>query len=300
VSAIRAALREPLVHFLAAGAALFALYGWWNPDAFARDDAQRIELDAGDLEQIALAWMAQGKPAPTEDEMRVLVQSRVREELLYREALALGLDQGDTIVKRRLAQKMDFLFEDLAALRDPTREELAAWYAERAATFARPARATFDHLYFSPDRRGAQARDDASAALRRLRETKTEAATAALGDPFMFQDHYGDRSFAEIAKSFGPAFAESVVALAPGAWEGPIESGYGWHLVRVAALTPARVPDLAEIEAEVRAAWIAEQRDTLRTRAFAELERRYEIVLPADLVVSPPIAAPNGRETSAR
>ena len=284
-------LREPLLHFLLAGAAVFAVYAWLHPESLASDSSHRIELTQDDLRQIATGWLAQGRPAPTPDEMRTLVESRVREELLYREALALGLDQGDTIVKRRLAQKMEFLFEDLSALREPANGELEAWFAEHAAHFALPARATFRLLYFSPDRRGERARDDAAHALEQLASEPGDApAAAALADPFMFQDFYGDRSFDDVAKSFGPAFAESLFQLAPGVWRGPVQSGYGWHLVFVDSLTPTRVPAFEEVAADVHTAWIAEQRETIRARALADLKARYQIVIPEDLAVSIPVA----------
>ena len=234
-----------------------------------------------------------GTPAaPTPDELRSLVESRVREEILYREALALGLDQGDTIVKRRLAQKMEFLFEDVSALREPTSAELAGWFGEHAERFARPARATFRHLYFSPDRRGARARDDAARALEKLAGAPVDAPDArALGDPFMFQDYFGDRPFGEVASSFGPPFAEKLFQLAPGSWQGPIESGYGWHLVFVDSITPSQTPALEDVQAEVRTAWVEAQRDEVRRRAFERMRARYEIVLPAELAAEWPVVA---------
>jgi parvulin-like peptidyl-prolyl isomerase len=292
-------LREPLLHFLLAGAVVFAAHAWLHPESVARDASHRIELTQDDLRQIAVGWLAQGRPAPTRDEMRSLVESKVREELLYREALALGLDQGDTIVKRRLAQKMEFLFEDLSALREPTNAELEAWFAEHAAHFALPARATFRLLYFSPDRRGDRAREDATNALARLASAPGDApAAAALADPFMFQDYYGDRSYDDVAKSFGPDFAEALFRQAPGAWRGPIQSGYGWHLVFVDSETPARTPAFEEVSADVRSAWIAAQREEIRERALADLETRYEIVVPKDLAVSFPVA-PDGAQAMA-
>jgi peptidyl-prolyl cis-trans isomerase C len=295
----RRLLREPLLHFLLAGAVLFAGYAALHPESLARDASHRIELTQDDLRQITVGWLAQGRPAPTPDEMRSLVEDKVREELLYREALALGLDQGDTIVKRRLAQKMEFLFEDLSALRDPSDAELAAWFAAHAERFAQPARATFRQLYFSPDRRGARARDDAAHALATLATAPADApAAAALADPFMFESDFGDRAFGDVAKAFGPGFAAAVFRLAPGAWRGPIESGYGWHLVFVDSVTPSRVPDFEEVAADVRTAWLAEQRDALRERALADLEARYEIVLPKDLAVTVPIA-PGGAQAMA-
>ncbi len=293
-------LREPLLHFLLAGAAVSACYAWLHPESAARDASHRIELTQDDLRQIAVGWLAQGRTAPTPDEMHSLVESRVREELLYREALALGLDQGDTIVKRRLAQKMEFLFEDLSALREPTNAELEVWFAEHATRFALPARATFRLLYFSPDRRGDRARGDAAHALEQLARVPGDApAAAALADPFMFQDYYGDRSYEDVAKSFGPQFAESLFQLAPGAWQGPIGSGYGWHLVFVDSLTPSRTPAFEEVASDARSAWLAARRDEIRERALADLKARYEIVVPKDLAVSLPAASDGAQAMAA-
>jgi parvulin-like peptidyl-prolyl isomerase len=277
-------MREPLLQLLLGGLLLFAVHAWLNRGREAADADRRIEITADDLRQIEVAWLAQGRAAPTPEQLRQLVEARVREEILYREALGLGLDTDDVIVRRRLAQKMEFLFEDVAALSEPTSEELQAWFEENSERFATPARASFRHLYFSPDRRGAGARDDAEKTLARLAGQAADApSTAALGDPFMFQDYYGDRSQDQIARDFGPRFAAALRALAAGAWTGPIESGYGWHLVRIDALTPARVPTLEEIEADVRRAWVEEQRNVIRERAFAAMRARYEVVLPEDL-----------------
>jgi peptidyl-prolyl cis-trans isomerase C len=274
-------LAEPLVQFLLIGAALFLGYQALHPGPQAGASSTRIELTQDDLRQMSVAWLAQGRPAPTPDQMRSLVDMKVREEILYREALALGLDKDDTIVKRRLAQKMEFLFEDVSALREPTREELKAWFEKNSDRFALAPRASFRHLYFSPDRRGARAREDAALALTKLRgKAATANGGATLADPFMFQDYFGDRSFEEMAKLFGPRFAQALLQQQPGSWQGPIESGYGWHLVWVDSLTSVRVPAFEEIETDVREGWIADQRTETRRRAYEAMRARYEIVLP--------------------
>src|SRR5262249_6652663 len=155
----------------------------------------------------------------------------------------------DTIVKRRMAQKMEFLFEDVATLREPTADELRAWFGRHAARYTVPARATFRHLYFSPDRRGARARADAARVLGNLAGTPGESpAGRKFADPFMFQDYYPDRAFDDVAKTFGPPFARALFQATPGVWAGPIESGYGWHLVWIDSITPARVPAFEEVE----------------------------------------------------
>ena len=124
-------------------------------------------------------------------------------------------------------------------------------------------------------------------------------AAAALADPFMFQAYYGDRSFGDVAKSFGPAFAEALFQLAPGAWHGPIQSGYGWHLVFVDSLTPPRAPALEEVAADVRSAWQAAQREEIQERALDDLKARYEIVVPNDLAVSRPVASDGAQAMAA-
>jgi hypothetical protein len=276
-------LREPLLHFLVAGVALFGGWRWLHPAGDASDTPERIELGADDVRQIQRSWLAQGRAALAPEQLRGLVEDRVREEILVREGRALGLDEDDTIVRRRLAQKMEFLFEDVAALRDPAPGELQDWYEQHAERFTLPARASFRHLYFSPDRRGAAARDDAARALGKLAAAPAAADAPALGDPFMFQSYYGDRSSEQIARELGPAFAQALLATAPGAWAGPIQSGYGWHLVWIDEVTPARVPAFEDVEADVRRAWTEEQRAAIRERAFAAMRSRYEVVLPAEL-----------------
>ena len=273
-------LREPLVQFLLVGVALFGGWRIVTPAEARRDDANRIVITEDDLKQMKVAWMAQGMSPPTPDQMRVLIEERVHEEVLYREALALGMDKNDAIVRRQLARKMDFVAEDLSKLDEPTPQELKAWFDKHASQFALPARLTFRHVYFSPDRRGANARTDAEAALPQFAGKAIDAPPAA-GDPFMFQSYYGDRSIDMVAKEFGPGFASALAGVQPGAWAGPVESGYGWHLVFIDAMTPQRIPDFEEIEPEVRNAWIEDHREKTRDKLYQAMRARYEVVVPS-------------------
>lgn len=270
---------EPLVQFLLVGLALFGAWHVVAPADAARGPANRIVITDDDLKQMTVVWVSQGRPPPTAQQLQGLIETKVREEVLYREALALGLDKGDTIVKRQLARKMDFIAEDLSKLEEPKSDELRAWYDENKARFALPARASFRHVYFSPDRRGTRTRADAEAALAQLAGQRIDVAVAT-GDPFMFHSYYGDRSFETIAKEFGPPFVRSLAAVAPGAWTGPVESGYGWHLVFVDAMTAPRIPAFDEIEAEVKAAWVESKREVTRTRLYEGMRARYQVVLP--------------------
>jgi len=209
--------------------------------------------------------------------MRALVEQRVSEEIFFREALVLGLDKDDEIIKRRLAQKMGFLAEDVAALQDPSNAELRAWFAQNSDRFALPPRTSFRHLYFSFDRPSAH--DRAVAALGNIAGKPTDAPeVAAVADPFMFQDYYAERAPEQIAKEFGPDFAKAVFWLKPGAWQGPIRSGYGWHLVLVDAIESSRVPAFEEVEPDVKS---ADQRQReLKKVAFEAMRARYTVVMP--------------------
>ncbi|MBK6738188.1 MAG: peptidyl-prolyl cis-trans isomerase [Haliea sp.] len=274
-------LREPLVHFLFIGMALFATYYYLQPSSKAAPSAQEIQLSVGDLEQLAVLFQSQWQRDPTTEEFGLLVEQKVQSEVLYREALALGLDKNDEIVKRRMAQKMQFLAEDVAAAQEPTTGDLKAWYATQTDTFAMPKRVSFRHLYFSPDRRGENARGDAAKLLAQLTDQpQAVKLPESSADPFMFQEYYRDRAPDFLGKEFGPQFALSVADLTEGSWQGPIESGFGWHLVFVDTTTPGRIPDFEEVEADVKAAWLAEQKVLAWDKAYRAMRAKYKVLLP--------------------
>jgi hypothetical protein len=274
-------LREPLLQFLLAGVLLFGAWKVVSPDSYARGPTTRIVLTDDDLQQLATTWIAAGRAPPSPQQMRQLVEDRIREEVLYREALALGLDKDDTIVKRQLARKMEFLAEDVSKLEEPKPGELKAWYEKNKGRFALPPRVSFRHVYFSPDRRGAMVRADAERALSQLAGKPIDSPSiATAGDPFMFQQYYGDRPYDDFARQFGPPFARALVELTPGAWAGPIASGYGWHVVFVESLTPQRIPDYEDIESDVKTAWVEDRRNEVRARMYEAMRARYEVVLP--------------------
>jgi hypothetical protein len=294
VSAVRRLLREPLVHFLVLGAALFVVSSAVERRRGATPASRQIVLTVDDLQQLQFGFAAQWRRPPTREEMIGLIENRIREEILYREALAMGLDKDDTIVKRRMAQKMQFLSEDTAA-REPKPGELAAWFAANGSMFEQPPRVTFRLLYFSPDKRGPDARRDAETALAKLTGKPEDwPGAAALGDPFMFPDYLADRAPDQIAKDFGPVFAKALFEQKPGAWSGPLESGYGSHLVFVDSLIPGRSSSFEEVEPDVKTAWLAAQKAEAWDKAFREMRSRYELVLPAP----PPQAGGTGAAKS--
>jgi peptidyl-prolyl cis-trans isomerase C len=274
-------LREPLVHFLLIGAVLFGLYDVTQSGRFTTASSKEIRLSLDEIAQLTLLYQSQWRRPPTPQELARMVENKVQQEILYREALAMGLDKDDEIVKRRMAQKMQFLAEDVAAAREPTTAELRSWFEQNSAKFAQPPRLSFRHLYFAPDRRGPRARIDAELALAKLEGQPVDAKIAgSLADPFMFQEYYRDRAPDYLGKEFGPQFALAVAKLPPSSWQGPIESGFGWHLVFVDTVIPGRVPAFEEVEPDVRTAWLGEQKALAWEKAYKEMRANYTVLLP--------------------
>jgi len=275
-------LHEPLLHFLLLGAVLFAVNGYLQRGRGGVESSKQIQFTVDDLGQLFLLFQSQWRRDPSTEELSRLVEEKIKEEVLYREALAMGLDKDDTIVKRRMAQKLQFLAEDVAAAHEPTTDELKPWFAKNSDKFAMPSRYGFRHLYFSADKRGPNARDDTAKALTRIAGQPEDSKLAtSLGDQFMFQDYYGDRTPEALAKEFGPQFAVAVEKLKPGSWQGPVESGYGWHIVFVDTVIPGRIPDFEEVESDVKTAWLADQKARAWEKAYKDMRAKYTVLLPA-------------------
>jgi len=298
-------LREPLLHFLLIGIALFGAYSYMHRGRGGVESSRQIALTFDELRQMDMYFESQWHRQPTPAEFQALVEDKVREEVLYREGLAMGLDKDDEIVKRRMAQKMQFLAEDVAAAHEPSNAELKAWFEKNSNKFALPSRYSFRHLYFSSDKRGKNAQEDAVKTLAKIADQPEDSKLAvSLADPFMFQDYYGDRAPEALAKEFGPQFVVALEKLKPGSWQGPIESGYGWHLVFVDTVIPGRIPAFEEMEPDVKTAWLGEQKATAWQKAYAEMRAKYTVFIPAPsdkdaarVPVSPPkkqVSAPSG------
>jgi len=190
-----------------------------------------------------------------------------------------------------MAQKMEFLAEDVGTAHEPTTGELKAWFAKNPAMFTQPARVSFRTIYFSPDHRGPHAKEDAEKALPKLAgKTAGWAGAATIGDPFMMPDYMADRTPDQIAKDFGPPFAKALFAQKVGAWTGPIESGYGWHLVYLDSLIPAQASAFEEVEPDVKTAWLASRKAEAWDKAYREMRAKYELVFPVPVVPTTPAA----------
>jgi peptidyl-prolyl cis-trans isomerase C len=272
-------LKEPLFRFLVIGAALFALSAWHQArrPASGADAPPRIQVTAATIERLREEWGRRFQRPPTAEELHGLVEQHIREEVLYREALALGLDQDDTVVRRRLVQKMEFLSEDIAQAEVPDEAALQQYFERNAERYARPTKVSFRHVYFSRERRGERAVNDAREALLAL--VKPGASDEAFGDPFLQDFELTDIAEADIAAMFGREFASQVMALPVDEWRGPVASSYGVHLVRVSGRTAPQRVKLAD----VRAAVVRDYQDARRREAnravFERLRQRYQIVV---------------------
>ncbi len=238
--------------------------------ALAHPD-RTIVITTGEVKALVANFTDQWHRPPSREEFNQLIDDRVREEVLYREALRLGLDRDDEIVRRRMQQKMTFLAEDSESVREPSETELAQWYAANGARFAEPATVTLRQRLFGFDERGPHAFADAQRAL--------VAGPREGGDRGFFDERYVNSTHDDLVKLFGQRFADAAFAAPAGRWSGPYRSAYGWHDLFVERMVPARVPALAEVRDDVRSAWIAQARDRATRSAYEAVRSRYRVVV---------------------
>jgi parvulin-like peptidyl-prolyl isomerase len=212
--------------------------------------------------------------------LQVLIDSYIREEIYYREAIALGLDRNDTILRRRMMQKMEFLTSDLADLNQPDEATISQYFQENLDKYELPARISFSHIYFSAAKRGEQIYDDVEKTLVDVgASNEADVLARESGDSFMYQHVFTLETPFEIVRLFGQDFAESLFQLQINSWQGPVESGYGLHLVRVNEKIDASFPELASVIDLVRNDWMLEQRQRVNKEIYERFRQRYEIVV---------------------
>ena len=271
---VRRWLRDPLFAFLLIGAAIFALERWWQ--GTQRDAAYTIVVSKAEAARLGQLWRTQTGREPTQSELDALLEDHVREEILVREARRLRLDEGDVIVRRRLAQKLSFLTDDVAVLEPATDADLQRYFETNRSRYETPAVVTFSHIYFSPEKR-ADAQADAASALATLVPENWRTS----GDPFMLGRTYAHASLPRLRKDFGDEFAQALVAMsAESVWRGPLRSAYGAHLVRVDANAPANTPDYGAVQGRVAADFDAERRAEANREYFEQLRAQYTVELP--------------------
>ncbi len=266
--------KEPLLHFVIIGAVIFVVFSIVNKEE-AAVNGNKIVVSSAEIERLSDNWSKKWNRPPTETELKGLVESYIREEVYYREALALGLDQNDTILRRRLMQKMEFLSNDLAELNQPNETELNKYFVDNIDKYKLPARVSFTHIYFSLDKRGAKALEDAKSVLSGLNALRAPER----GDTFMMQYDFVQETPFQVERLFGKSFAEQLFELEINSWQGPIESGYGLHLVRISEKIDSRMPELASVIDKVRTDLMFERRQKMNKEIYEMFKERYEIVV---------------------
>jgi peptidyl-prolyl cis-trans isomerase C len=283
--------KEPLIQFLLLGACIYGAYALYGaPDEDSGD--RTVLVDTARIGGFVSGWQSRFNRPPTDQELDGMISQFVREDIFYREAVAMGLDEDDTITRRRMAQKLEFLTKDIARLKEPAEGELEQYFEDNKALYREPDLITFSHVFLDPDKRDETTLDDAAALLAELEAAgEPDAETLNAGDRFMLQSYYPEKSELDVRRQLGSGFAESVMQLEPGQWHGPVLSGYGVHLVYVHDFRAAPAPVFADVEEYVLENWKEVQQEEFNEQYFESLKSRYDIVIEA-----PPVAPDSPRQ----
>lgn len=267
-------LREPLLHFLLMGAALFLLYRVLNGTG---DEAPRsIVVSESRVDALAENFARTWLRPPSAEELQGLVDDYVAEEVYYREAIAMGLDRDDTVIRRRLRQKMEFVTDDVTSMVPATDAQLQAYLDSHRDRFVAPGKVTFQQVFLSRDKRGETAQRDAEQLLERL-ASSNPPSPLDVGDATLLPGGMANATPADVDNTFGAEFAEAVMKAPAGQWSGPIASGYGLHLVRVEKIDPGTQPTLATVRPAVEREWQAQQRRQAKEALLEQLLSKYDV-----------------------
>lgn len=278
---VKTYFREPLVHFLLIGAGLFLLFGWRGGPAFSPagpsgPQSTTIIVTRDDVDQMTRTFARTWQRPPMEEEVDRLVEDFVRNEIYYREALAIGLDRGDTVIRRRMRQKMEFIMENITNQAEPTDEELLAYMKMHPESFLLDPQIAFQQVYLNTDRRGRSAESDARKILAQL---NNGADPDKIGDFIPLDAEIGLSPLWEIRRTFGAEFSRNLLELKGGKWEGPVRSGYGLHLVFVKKRVEGRLPGLDEVREKVKREWAFARQKELKDATYREIKKRYVVTI---------------------
>ena len=271
--------REPLLHFLFIGVGAYALLGWLAGGE-SQDDERVVLVTANDLNALVGQWKKTWMRPPTEEEFAFLINAHVREKVLFKEAMAMGLDADDAAIEQRLAQKLELLARSLSTPAEPSDAVLREWYGQKTALFGQPDLYSVVHVFFDLEKRETTVLDDARAALKRLNELKEIPRDfASYGDRAVQQSFLDGYSDLEMRRLFGSQLVDEIVRLQPGIWHGPLVSEYGAHLVRVIEVLRSPPLPFEAVREEVAERWMAEQIDVMSERFIDDLMSRYDVVV---------------------
>ena len=263
-------LREPLLHFLVLGVALFVLFQVASGPGQPGDD--ELVVTVGQIDHIVEIFSKVRQRPPSHEELDGLIDDHILEEVLYREAVAMGLDENDTIIRRRLRQKLEFLVDDFAATQ-PDDEQLLAFLEENPGLYRDDSTISFEHVFFQQD-----AEEEAAELLTGLRGGALIDVSTA-GDSLPLPRRFDVATESDVSALFGDPFRENLFGREMGSWTGPIVSPFGLHLVFVSERIKSRIPELSEIRDTVERDWLSARRRTAQETLFDQLRSRYEITV---------------------
>jgi hypothetical protein len=269
-------IREPLVYFLLLAALIFVSFEQVFDQGFSSSSSlEEIVVTEGQIKSLVLGFEKVWQRSPSAEELKGVIDGYIREEVFYREALAMGLDRNDGVVRRRMSQKIQFLSEDLVSLDDPQEQELQAYLKANADDYRLPSRFTFRQVYVNTSERGQSAQTDAIALLEKLQQRDADAES--LSDPLMIAYQFDAETDREIERTLGRTFLESLIKLPTGSWQGPIMSGYGLHLVRVDERVAGKAPELADVRDAVLRDWTSIKQKQANESLYQSLRSKYEV-----------------------
>jgi len=270
---IKALAREPLLHFLLIGLALFLLYGGVSPGG---NESRRIVVSQSQVDDMVRQYQSTWTRSPSPSEIRGLIDTYVHDEIVYREGMSMGLDKDDAVIKRRIRQKYDLIAEEDEPF-EPTDAELVAYLRAHPAEFVQPAIVSFDQLYFDSAITGPEAVGKVKTAL------QEGADPATLGQPSMLPRHVVNAGIDLVVREFGDNFGKRVAAAPVGVWVGPLVSGIGVHLVRVTGRTAPTLPPLSQIRGAVEREWESDRRYRSSLDDYNRARAGYDVIIKAKM-----------------
>jgi hypothetical protein len=291
--------KEPLLHFLLIGAALFFIYGRMGNDASmsagqAAMSTEKIVVTQDNIDHMNSLFVKTWQRLPNEEEQEGLVEDFIRSEIYYREAIAMGLDRDDEVLKRRLRQKIEFIYEDITSWAEPTDEDLRIFMEKHREKYLADPSVAFRQIYFNPDQRKMDVDFDIQQI---LVELNAGGDPNSVGDSTMLESEIQLSPLWDIRKQFGDEFCKDLVELKSGEWAGPIVSGVGIHLVLVREHVKARQLDLLEIRESVKRDWLVVKQKELKDAAYIKLRERYSVTIEKKKAMAASAAAKVNNET---
>jgi len=270
-------LQDPLLHFLLIGAALFILFELFKESATISENS--IVITTGDITVLKANFARTWQRPPSPKELNGLITEKIRDEMAYREAVAMGLDKNDVIIKKRMRAKLDLLVEDMTALKEPSDEELEDYLKENKNAYMIAPIISFRQVYLNSDARGVNVKNDAKTLISDLQTAGADTDISRLGDPTMLPSTMKKAPVYIISRQFGRLFGQKLLELETRKWLGPISSSYGLHLIFVDEHIPGRLPDLAEVRRDVERDWLLQQGNKIKEESYKRLAEQYRLVI---------------------